>query len=92
MVEFSEENGFDGYEPESENPGSSVLIATIAFCILSLAIIPCLVSLHKKCGRGGGGNDESNESPPETAEERVSGYSLSNRLREESFSFFLFLN
>lgn len=87
MSDFSEETGFDGYEPESVNPGPSVLIATIVFCILSIAIIPCLISLHKHCERRRGGNDESsrgnertqtaneNESPQKRAQERVSGCS-----------------
>ena len=47
--QFSEETGFDGYEPVSVDPGPSVLIATVIFCVLSLATLPCLMSLRRQC-------------------------------------------
>lgn len=51
-------SGFDGYEPVSVDPGSLVLILTVLFCTLSLAIIPCFMSLHNQYGCRQAENDE----------------------------------
>jgi hypothetical protein len=41
--------GFPNYDEKSKDPGPVVLIATIIFCFLSLAVLPCVMCLRNKC-------------------------------------------
>ena len=43
-----DDDGFLDYAPTSVDPGYSLLIATTLFCLLSNAILPCLVSFGRR--------------------------------------------
>lgn len=47
IEQYDDDDGFLDYVPTTVDPGYSLLIATTLFCLLSNAILPCLVS----CGR-----------------------------------------
>jgi len=45
---MSEGGGFEDYIPTSMDPGNSMLIATVLFCVLLIAFLPCLFSMAKR--------------------------------------------
>ena len=58
-----DDGGFEfWYEEKSVDPGPSLLIGTIIFCVLSLAILPCLMAFRKRWTR----RKSSCESEPST--------------------------
>jgi hypothetical protein len=46
-----DDDGFENYQEDTTDPGPSLLIATILFCILLLAVLPLLLSAADKCNR-----------------------------------------
>lgn len=43
-----EDDGFQNYVDDSMDPGYSILIATVIFCVLLIAALPCIVAVGKR--------------------------------------------
>ena len=70
MEEYKhEDDGFDGYEATTVDPGYSFLIATTILCVLLYALLPCIVSFKRKKSRADreGSLDRSKETDEESA-------------------------
>ena len=68
---------FQYYNDDSVDPGNSMLIATLLFCILSIAVLPCMVFVGTKFR-----NHENNElSEQENASETINGEPGANTSR-----------
>jgi hypothetical protein len=50
-MDYEEDEGFIGYIPTANDPGWSLLIGTILFCILSNMVLPCLVTMGRRYER-----------------------------------------
>jgi MatE len=68
-----DDDGFLDYVPTTVDPGYSLLIATTLFCLLSNAILPCLVSFGRRYEKRKIARQESakKEAPDEIAKEQV---------------------
>jgi len=43
-----EQNGFEDYIPQSMDPGNSMVIATVLFCVVLIAFLPCISCIAKR--------------------------------------------
>ncbi len=66
---------FEYYVDDSVDPGQSLLIATLLFCILSIAILPCMVCVGMRFR-----HHESVDSEQENASETIHGEANASRI------------
>lgn len=92
MTDSADDDNYDGYIPKSVDPGPSMLVATLFFCILLVALLPCFVSLGKKWKRkkamakltADAHNDESESSSDDEGHPNADRpVKNKNRLRDE---------
>lgn len=69
FVYEDDDAGFVGYEETTVDPGASMLVATIIFCVLSLASLPVLLCIKKSCDRRRGDTPESSSADSDTPKE-----------------------
>lgn len=48
MSDETGENGFQDYNPTTMDPGNSMLIATLLFCVILIGFLPCLFGMAKR--------------------------------------------
>lgn len=48
MASLEDDDSFANYVPTTTDPGSTLLIATCLFCVLSNLMLPCIVSLGRR--------------------------------------------